>query len=64
MAKHKRVMIPEAEQAMANMKFEIAKEMGVPLTQGYNGNVPARLSGSIGGEMVKRMIQSYESSHQ
>lgn len=63
MAKSNKVMVPEAKQAMDSMKFEIANEMGVQLKQGYNGDIPSRASGSIGGEMVKRMIQSYESSH-
>ena len=55
-----RINVPEARQALSNMKFEIANEMGINLTKGYNGNLSARENGSIGGMMVKRMIEDYE----
>ena len=54
-------MVPEAKQALNNMKFEIARELGVNLNQGYNGNLSARENGSVGGYMVKRLIQQAES---
>ena len=55
-----RTMVPEAKQALNNMKFEIANEMGINLTKGYNGNLSAKENGSIGGMMVKRMIEDYQ----
>lgn len=45
-------------QALENMKQEVASELGVPLKQGYNGDLTAKQAGSVGGEMVKRMIQA------
>lgn len=56
-------MVPEAQDAMNRFKMEAANEVGVNLKQGYNGDISARQAGSIGGEMVKRMIESYESGH-
>ena len=53
--------IPEAKQAMNNMKYEVANELGITLNQGYNGNISAKDAGHIGGEMVKRMISAQES---
>lgn len=49
------------KQAMFNMKHEVAKEVGVNLKQGYNGDLTSRDAGSIGGRMVKKMIQQVES---
>jgi len=49
-------LIPQARQAMENMKYEIANELGVNLKQGYNGDLTSREAGHVGGEMVKRMI--------
>lgn len=46
--------------ALESMKQEVASELGVPLKQGYNGDITARQAGSVGGEMVKRMIQAQE----
>ena len=46
--------------ALNNMKFEVANSLGVNLKQGYNGDLTSREAGSVGGEMVKRMIQQYE----
>ena len=45
---------------MDNFKYEVASSMGVNLKQGYNGDLTAKQSGSIGGEMVRRMIESYQ----
>lgn len=50
----------KGKEAMERFKMESASEMGVNLKQGYNGDITARQAGSIGGEMVKRMIESYE----
>lgn len=58
-----KVMVPQAKDAMERFKMEAANEVGVNLKQGYNGDITARQAGSIGGEMVKRMIESYESGH-
>lgn len=53
-------MVPEARAAMDRFKMEAAAEVGVNLKQGYNGDLTSRQAGSIGGQMVKKMIQSYE----
>ncbi|MBE5760792.1 MAG: alpha/beta-type small acid-soluble spore protein [Clostridiales bacterium] len=58
-----RTNIPEAKQALNNMKFEIAKELGVNLKNGYNGDLTAKENGYVGGYMVKRMIEQYEQEH-
>ncbi|MEG1548515.1 MAG: alpha/beta-type small acid-soluble spore protein [Clostridia bacterium] len=55
MARNK-VMVPESRQAMEAFKMEVANSMNVNLKQGYNGDIKARDAGSVGGEMVKRMI--------
>ena len=52
-----RANVPEARAALDNMKFEIASELGINLKQGYNGDLPSRQAGYIGGYMVKRMIE-------
>ncbi|NLT39635.1 MAG: alpha/beta-type small acid-soluble spore protein [Clostridiales bacterium] len=49
-----------AREAMNKFKMEIAAQVGVPLKQGYNGDITARQAGTIGGNMVKKMIDSYE----
>lgn len=54
--------VPEARQAMEKFKMEAAGEVGVTLKQGYNGDLTAKQAGSIGGQMVKKMIQAYENS--
>lgn len=61
MAKNK-TMVPEAKEAMARFKMEAASEVGVNLKQGYNGDLTSRQAGSVGGQMVKKMIESYENS--
>ena len=55
-----RTMVPEAKQALNNMKFEIANELGINLKQGYNGDLPSRQAGYVGGYMVKRLIENAE----
>jgi len=57
-----RVSVPEAKGALNNMKYEIANELGINLKQGYNGDLPSRQAGYIGGYMVKRMIEQAEKS--
>ena len=54
--------IPEAKAAMDKFKMEAANEVGVNLKQGYNGDLTSREAGSVGGQMVKKMIESYEKS--
>lgn len=61
MAKNK-IVVPEAKQAMENFKMEAANEVGVNLKQGYNGDLTSKQAGSVGGQMVKKMIESYENS--
>ena len=53
-------MVPEARGALNNMKYEIARELGVNLKQGYNGDLSARENGYVGGYMVKRLIEQAE----
>ena len=55
-----RVEVPEARDAMGRFKMEVANELGVNLKQGYNGDITARDAGSIGGEMVRKMIKRQE----
>lgn len=55
-----RINVPGARQALNNMKQEIANELGVNLKQGYNGDLTSKQAGSVGGQMVKKMIESYE----
>lgn len=50
-------LVPEAGKAMEKFKTEVASEVGVSLNNGYNGDITARQAGSIGGQMVKKMIQ-------
>ena len=61
MSRNKR-LVPEAAQALDRLKMESAKEVGVNLKEGYNGDLPSRQAGSVGGQMVKKMIQAYENS--
>ncbi len=56
------VIVPEAKDAMERFKMEAASEVGVNLKQGYNGDLTSRQAGSVGGQMVKKMIKSYEES--
>ncbi|MBR2637091.1 MAG: alpha/beta-type small acid-soluble spore protein [Oscillospiraceae bacterium] len=53
---------PEAKEAMEKFKMEAANEVGVNLKQGYNGHLTSREAGSVGGQMVKKMIEAYENS--
>ena len=49
-----------AKDALYNFKMEAAKEVGVNLKQGYNGDLTSKQAGSVGGQMVKKMIEAYE----
>ena len=60
MRSNNRIVVPEAKDAMNKFKMEAANEVGVDLKQGYNGHLTSRESGSVGGQMVKKMIESYE----
>lgn len=52
-----RIEIPEAKEALERFKFEVANELGVPLKKGYNGDLTSYQNGSVGGYMVKKIIQ-------
>lgn len=60
MAKNK--LVPEARAALDKFKMEAANEVGVSLKNGYNGDLTSKQAGSVGGQMVKKMIESYENS--
>ena len=60
--KSNQIMNPNAREAMDRFKMEAASEVGVNLKNGYNGELTSRQAGSIGGQMVKKMIESYENS--
>ena len=52
--------VPEAKGALDKFKYEVASELGVPLTDGYNGNLTSKQNGSVGGHMVSKMIEAQE----
>ena len=52
--------VPQAKEAMNRFKQEVASEIGVPLKEGYNGDLTSRQNGSVGGYMVKKMIEQQE----
>ena len=62
MKSNNNAVVPEAREALDKFKMEAASEVGVNLKQGYNGNLTSREAGSVGGQMVKKMIESYEKS--
>ena len=55
-----KTLVPEAKEALERFKMEAANEVGVNLKQGYNGDLTSRQAGSVGGQMVKKMIEKYE----
>ena len=55
-----RAAVPEAKSALDKFKYEVASELGVPLSDGYNGNLTSAQNGSVGGYMVKKMIEAQE----
>lgn len=60
MASRNRVLVPEAKAGLDRFKMEAAHEVGVNLKEGYNGDLTSREAGSIGGQMVKKMVEAYE----
>ena len=56
------VVVPEAREALDKFKMEAASEVGVDLKEGYNGHLTSREAGSVGGQMVKKMIEQYENN--
>ena len=56
----KKNIVPEAKEALNKFKMEAANEVGVNLKQGYNGDLTSKQAGSVGGQMVKKMIEAYE----
>ena len=64
MKSNNQINIPQARDAMDKFKMQAANEVGVNLKEGYNGDLTSREAGSIGGQMVKKMIESYEQSMQ
>jgi small acid-soluble spore protein D (minor alpha/beta-type SASP) len=56
----KKNIVPEAKEALDRFKMEAANEVGVNLKQGYNGDLTSRQAGSVGGQMVKKMVEKYE----
>lgn len=61
-SRNNRTLVPQAREGLNRFKMESAREVGVNLTEGYNGDLTSRENGSVGGQMVKKMIQSYESN--
>ena len=57
---NKKNVVPEAREGLNRFKMEAANEVGVTLKQGYNGDLTSKQAGSIGGQMVKKMVQAYE----
>lgn len=55
-------LVPEAKNGLNKFKMETARELGVNLVDGYNGELTSRQNGSVGGEMVKKMVAQYENS--
>lgn len=55
-----KINVPEAKSAMNKFKMEVASELGVPLKEGYNGDLTSKQNGSVGGYMVKKMIEAQE----
>jgi len=60
MARNNQKVVPQATAALDRFKYEIATEVGVNLKEGYNGDISARDAGRIGGQMVKRLIETAE----
>lgn len=60
MKSNNNAVVPEAREALDKFKMEAAAEVGVNLKEGYNGDLTSREAGSVGGQMVKKMIEAYE----
>ncbi|MBU3091490.1 alpha/beta-type small acid-soluble spore protein [Clostridium sp. CM028] len=55
-----KTLVPQAKAGLNKFKMEAAQEVGVNLTEGYNGDLTSRQNGSVGGQMVKKMVEQYE----
>ncbi|MFT5874965.1 MAG: small acid-soluble spore protein D (minor alpha/beta-type SASP) [Clostridium sp.] len=55
-----KTLVPQAKAGLNKFKMEAAKEVGVNLSEGYNGDLTSRQNGSVGGQMVKKMVEQYE----
>ena len=64
MKNNNQINVPQAREAMDRFKMQAASEVGVNLTNGYNGHLTSREAGSVGGQMVKKMIEAYEQGMQ
>ena len=64
MKNNNQINVPQAREAMDRFKMQAAQEVGVNLTNGYNGHLTSREAGSVGGQMVKKMIEAYEQGMQ
>ncbi len=62
MSRSKKSLVPEAKEALNKYKMEAANEVGVNLKQGYNGDLTAKQAGSVGGQMVRKMIENAENA--
>lgn len=62
MASRNKSVVPQAREALDRFKYEVANEIGVPLKQGYNGDLTSAQNGSVGGYMVKKLIEQAEQS--
>ena len=60
MTSSNKAAVPEAKSALNRFKYEVASELGVPLSDGYNGDLTSRQNGAVGGYMVKKMIEAQE----
>ncbi|MGH4125800.1 MAG: alpha/beta-type small acid-soluble spore protein [Clostridium sp.] len=60
MTSRNRALVPQAREGLNKFKMEAAQEVGVNLSQGYNGDLTSRENGSVGGQMVKKMVEQYE----
>lgn len=58
--RNNRVLVPQAKEGLNRFKMEAAREVGVTLNAGYNGDLTSRENGSVGGQMVKKMVEAYE----
>lgn len=62
MSNSRKHVVPAAREALDKFKMEAANEVGVNIKQGYNGDITAKEAGSVGGQMVKKMVEAYENS--
>ncbi len=64
MTSSNKAVVPSAREALNKFKMEAASQVGVNLKQGYNGDLTSKEAGSVGGQMVKKMIEAYENGMQ